>query len=125
MTRDKRRTVSKNQLEYTGRPVKVVDHLCIHSLYDALASIHVPNEKARAAVAALERDMAATIATKADRQLLKQELLAPFRANASELRQGITLVRKDPEILSTTVTVRLGSMLMPGLRSLLAALKLT
>ena len=44
---------------------------------------------------------------------------------SSELRQEIALVRKDMEILSTTMTVRLGSMLMLGLGLLFAALKLT
>ena len=58
-----------------------VDYL--YSLYDALVSIHVPNDKARAVVDAMERDMA------------------------------------------TTMTVRLGSMLMVGLGLLFAALKLT
>ena len=41
-----------------------VDYL--YSLYDALVSINVPNDKARAVVDAMERDMATTIATKAD-----------------------------------------------------------
>lgn len=100
-----------------------MDHL--YSLYDALVSIHVPNDKARAVVDAMERDMATTIATKAYLQLLKQELLAQLSANISELRQEIALIRKDLEILSTTITVRLGSMLMLGLGLLFAALKLT
>jgi hypothetical protein len=89
-----------------------VDYL--YSLYDALVSINVPNDKARAVVDAMERDMATTLATKADLQLLTQEL-----------RAEIALVRKDMEILSTTMTVRLGSMLMLGLGVLFAALKLT
>ena len=46
-------------------------------------------------------------------------------ALATELRQEIALVCKDMEILSTTMTVRLGSMLMFGLGLLFAALKLT
>ena len=46
-----------------------VDYL--YSLYDALVSINVPNHKARAVVDAMERDMATTIATKADLQLLE------------------------------------------------------
>lgn len=111
-----------------------VDYL--YSLYDALVSINVPNDKARAVVDAMERDMATTIATKADLQLLKQELSALLNANVSELRQEIALVRKDMEImanridnringLSTTMTARLGSMLMVGLGLLFAALKLT
>ena len=76
-------------------------------------------------VDAMERDMATTIATKADLQLLKQELTASMTVLAAELRQEIALVRKDMEILSTTMTVRLGSMLMFGLGLLFAALKLT
>ena len=104
----------------------------LYSLYDALVSINVPNEKARAVVDAMERDMGTTIATKTDLQLLRQELMASMgtlstklTSLSSELRQEIALVRKDMEILSTTMTVRLGSMLMLGLGLLFAALKLT
>ena len=86
----------------------------LYSLYDALVSINVPSDKARAVVDAMERDMTTTIATKADLQLLKQELKAE-----------LSLVRKDMELLSTTMTVRLGSMLMLGLGLLFAALKLS
>lgn len=89
-----------------------VDYL--YSLYDALVSINVPSDKARAVADAMERDMATTIATKADLQLLKQEL-----------KSELSLVRKDMELLSTTMTVRLGSMLMLGLGLLFAALKLS
>jgi hypothetical protein len=82
----------------------------LYSLYDALVSINVPNDKARAVVDAMERDMGTTLATKADLQLLRQEL---------------QLVRKDMEILGTSITVRLGSILVLGLGILFAALKLT
>ena len=119
----------------------------LYSLYDALVSINVPNDKARAVVDAMEHDMGTTLATKtdlenlrlatkadienlrlatrADLQLLKQELTAAMTGLSAELRQEIALVRKDMEILSTTMTVRLGSMLMLGLGLLFAALKLT
>ena len=46
-----------------------MDHL--YSLYDALVSINVPNDKARAVVDAMERDMTSTLATKSDLQLLR------------------------------------------------------
>ena len=95
----------------------------LYSLYDALVSINVPNDKARAVVDAMERDMGTTIATKADLQLLRQEMAT--RVDIAELRQDNALIRKDMEILSTTMTVRLGSMLMIGLGLLFAALKLT
>ena len=100
-----------------------VDYL--YSLYDALVSINVPNDKARAVVDAMERDMATTIATKADLYLLKQELTALIQTSVAELRQETTLIRKDMELLSTTRTVRLGSMLIVGLGLLFAALKLS
>ena len=48
----------------------------LYSLYHVLVSINVPNDKARAVVDAMERDMGMTIATKTDLQLLRQELLA-------------------------------------------------
>jgi hypothetical protein len=93
-----------------------VDYL--YALYDALVSIHVPNDKARAVVDAMERDMATTIATKADLQILR-----------SELHQECTLIRKDMEIMATTITtnviVRTGSMLVVAIGLLFAALKLT
>ncbi len=101
----------------------------LYSLYDALVSIHVPNDKARAVVDAMERDMGTTIATKADLQLLRQDLSSLVNASVSdlrhELRHELGLVRKDMEILSSTLTIRLGSMLMLGLGLLFAALKLT
>jgi len=46
-----------------------VDYL--YSLYDALVSINVPNDKARAVVDAMERDMGTTLATKADMDNLR------------------------------------------------------
>jgi hypothetical protein len=41
------------------------------SLYDALVSIEVPADKARAVVDAMERDMGASLATKTDILLIK------------------------------------------------------
>ena len=104
----------------------------LYSLYDALVSINVPNDKARAVVDAMERDMGTTIATKADLQLLR-----------SELHQECALIRKDMEIMATTlsnnistvatsissistnITLRMGSMLVVAISLLFAALKLT
>ena len=40
-------------------------------------------------------------------------------------RQETTLIRKDMELLATTMTVRLGSMLIVGFGLLFAALKLS
>jgi hypothetical protein len=90
----------------------------LYSLYDALVSIKVPNDKARAVVDAMERDMGTTIATKTDLRTLAS------REDTAQLREGMALLRKDMEILSATLTVRLGSMLVVGLGVLFAALKL-
>ena len=122
----------------------------LYSLYDALVSIHVPNDKTRAVIDAMERDMGTTIATKADLQLLRQEMatkvdLAGLRQDFASLRQEFALLRKDFEVLSaglrkdldvqstgfhkdlellsTTMTVRLGSMLVVGFGVMIAALK--
>jgi hypothetical protein len=102
----------------------------LYSLYDALIGINVPTDKARAVVDAMERDMGTTLATKSDVQLLRQEMAT--KTEMAELRQGSALIRKDIEILSarmdmlsTTITVRLGSGMMMGLGLLFAALKMT
>jgi hypothetical protein len=84
------------------------------SLYDALVGIDVPVEKARAVIDALERDMGASLATKQDIQLLRQEL-----------KQEIDLLRKDMELLRSNMTVRLGSIQVVTAGLLFAALKLT
>ncbi len=51
-------------------------------------------------VNAMERDTGTTIATKADLQLLRQEVTAAMDQNSAELRQEAALVRKDIEIMS-------------------------
>ncbi len=48
-----------------------VDYL--YSLYDALVSINVPSDKARAVVDAMERDMGTTLATKQDLEFLRRD----------------------------------------------------
>jgi hypothetical protein len=97
----------------------------LYSLYDALVSINVPNDKARAVVDAMERDMGTTLATKADMENLRTSTKADIQLLRQELIAMISELRKDMEILSTTMTVRLGSMLILGLGLLFAALKLS
>ena len=76
--------------------------------------------------------MGTTIATKADRPLLRQEMAT--KVDLAGLRQEFALLRKDLEsqstgfhkdleLLSTTMTVRLGSMLVVGFGVMIAALK--
>jgi hypothetical protein len=113
------------------------------SLYDALVGIDVPVEKARAVIDALERDMGATLATKADIQLLKQEIEGATLATKTDiqlLRQEIEGARvaakleidhlrkdveRDMELMRASMTVRLGSIQVVTAGLLFAALKLT
>jgi hypothetical protein len=140
--------------------VRSVDFL--YSLYDALVSINVPNDKARAVVDAMERDMATHLATKSDLEslraatrsdfaLLRQEMRAEFAAVRQEMTAEFAAVRQEMtaefaavrqemtaefaavrqenrserELLRSSMTIRLGSMLVVGLSLLFAALKLT
>jgi hypothetical protein len=105
-----------------------VDYL--YSVYDALVSINVPNDKARAVVDAMEREMGTTLATKTDLDHLRGEVrqeIALVRKDleifSGSVRGEIAGVRKDLELLSTTMTVRLGSMLVVGFGLTIAALK--
>jgi hypothetical protein len=84
------------------------------SLYDALVSVDVPPDKARAVIDALESDMGATLATKADVRLLQRDI--------DQLRKD---VERDLELLRSSMTVRLGSIQVVTAGLLFAALKLT
>ena len=84
------------------------------SLCDALVSIEVPADKARAVIDALERDMGSTLATKQDVLLLKQEI--------TNLKENVA---RELELLRSSMTVRLGSIQVVTAGLLFAALKLT
>ena len=84
------------------------------SLYDALVSVDVPPDKARAVIDALERDMGATLATKSDVRLLQRDI--------DQLRKD---VERDLKLLRSSMTVRLGSIQVVTAGLLFAALKLT
>ena len=122
----------------------------LYSLYDALVSINVPSEKARAVVDAMERDMGTTLATKQDLQplasredmlLFRQELQQlrhemkgmATRDEVQQLRQQVELqgqrldglrveLRKDMEALQLKLTVRLGGMIVAGFGLMIAAM---
>ena len=74
-----------------------------HVRYDALVSIDVPAEKARAVIDALEHDMGSTLATKQDIANLAHRI----------------------DLLQSSMTIRLGSILVVAMSLLFAALKLT
>jgi hypothetical protein len=81
------------------------------SLYDALVSVNIPAEKARAVVAALEQEMTTVLATKSDIELLQQELHSvrdSLHQDTESLRES---TKKDMQILQQRLTIRLGLML--------------
>ena len=88
------------------------------TLYDALVSIDVPADKARAVIDALEHDMGSTLATKQDLDHLKEL----FTRDIERLNER---VGRDMELLRSSMTVRLGSIQVVAAGLLFAALKLT
>ena len=119
----------------------------LYSLYDALVSINVPSDKARAVVDAMERDMLTHLASKSDvesfRSATKSDLENLRAGNKSDLENVRLAVKADvdamgarvdalrqefrleQEVLRSSMTIRLGSMLVVGLSLLFAALKFT
>ena len=108
----------------------------LYSLYDALVSINVPSDKARAVVDAMERDMGTTLATKQDMLLLasKEDLLGT-KQDVVLLRQEIQFLKRDMEnrfalqdqkvdTLELRLTVKLGSMMVVGFGLTIAAMRL-
>lgn len=83
------------------------------ALYDALLSVNIPAEKAKAVVVALEKDMEHTLATKQDLLLLKTELKCDFVSMEQRL---ISLEQR--------MTIKLGAMLVLVVGALAAIIKL-
>ena len=95
------------------------------TLYDALVSIDVPADRARAVIDALEHDMGSTLATKQDILLLKQEVEHFKQDIARDVARLDESVTRELELLRSSMTVRLGSIQVVAMGLLFAALKLT
>lgn len=77
----------------------------LYSLYDALISINVPNDRARAVVDAMERDMGTTLATKLDlRNSATREDMVGVRGELREIKQDLAAVKQDVAVLKQDVT---------------------
>ena len=85
----------------------------LYSLYDALVSINVPSDKARAVVNAMERDMGTTLATKQDLEMLRRDIDHRF-----------ALVDQQFSTFELRIVVKLGSMMVVGFGLMLAAMRL-
>jgi hypothetical protein len=100
----------------------------LYSLYDALVSIQVPSEKARAVVDAMEHDMTTMLATKSDLAATQLLLKRDFDANHAFVKQHFesfhASFKQDLDLLRSSMTIRMGSMLFTCSGLIVAAIKL-
>ena len=101
------------------------------SLYDALMSVQVPSDKARAVAEALESDMSVHLATRQDLlllrkdvDLLRKDMDTGFALVREEMKAGLALVKAELKQDLTQQTVRRGVLTAGGLSVPVAALKL-
>jgi len=104
-------------------------------LYDALVSINVPSDKARAVVDAMERDMGTTLATKMDLEAQTLATKKDLELLQRDMDNRFTLVDQKFDALQSQlgmkidaqelrITVKLGSMMIVGFGLTIAALRL-
>ena len=101
------------------------------SMYDALISVQVPGDKARAVAEALESDMSVHLATRQDLLLLRKDvdvlrkdMDTGFALVREEMKAGLALVKAEFKQDLSQQTARLGVMMAGALTLLFAALKL-
>jgi hypothetical protein len=75
----------------------------VYSLYAALVSIHVPDDKARAVIDAMEREMKEKLATRADVENLRLATTAEFAAVRSEIGSEFRLVRQEMAAMGSSL----------------------
>lgn len=96
----------------------------LYSLYDALVSIDVPSDKARAVVDAMEQDMGTTLATKRDLAFHTSATKQDLSVETAAIKHEFDLLRRDIAALELRMTVKLGSMLFLGFGLMITALRL-
>ena len=108
----------------------------LYSLYDALVSINVPNDKARAVIDAMEQDALAQLVTRsefsAEMKLVRQEMASKFellskdvealKGNMQHISDGL---EQKMDKLQSQLTVKLGSIAIACAGVLFGLLKLT
>jgi hypothetical protein len=67
----------------------------VYSLYDALVSIKVPDEKAKAVIDAMEREMMDKLATKADLEHVREILSKDIKGISLDLAHSRELFSRD------------------------------
>ena len=96
----------------------------LYSLYDALVSISVPSDKARAVVDAMERDMGTTLATKQDLEILKKDGDNRVVLLQQQVKADFVRLEQKIDTLELKLTVKIGSMLLVGFGLMIAAMRL-
>ena len=97
----------------------------LYSLYDALLSINVPADKARAVVDAMERDMTALLATKSDIALLRQDIESSRALAAKDIQRLAERMDQKLELQRSSMIIWLGSMQAVGIGILYTLQKLS
>ena len=80
----------------------------VYSMYDALVSINVPTEKAKAVIDAMEREMMDKVATKVDLEHAQQILSRDMQALRVDIDHKL-------EKLESKLVIRLGQMMAASL----------
>ncbi len=62
----------------------------VYSLYDALVSINVPNDKAKAVIDAMERELMDKVATKSDLKHVQELLSKDVQTEVAKLGRTLT-----------------------------------
>jgi len=75
----------------------------VYTLYDALVSINVPDDKAKAVIDAMEREMMDKLATKADLIGLRSEMGSEFKLVRQEMTSMRDLLSKDIQALGARI----------------------
>jgi len=96
----------------------------LYSLYDALVSINVPSDKARAVVDAMERDMGTILATKQDLEILTLAVKQDVAILRGDMENRFALQDQKFDTLELRLIVKLGSMMVVGFGLTIAALRL-
>jgi hypothetical protein len=96
----------------------------LYSLYDALVSINVPSDKARAVVDAMERDMGTTLATKQDLEHYGMATKQDLELLRRDMENRFALQDQKIDTLELRLTVKLGSMMVVGFGLTIAAMRL-
>jgi hypothetical protein len=88
----------------------------LYSLYDALVSINVPNEKALAVADAMEQDMIEKLVTrtefKAEMQLVRQEMSAIQEGLSKDMSALEARLDHKMDLLGSKLTIALGGLMV-------------